>query len=171
MDFWRDTNWFAVHTKPHQETLAAAHVAKLDIEVFLPRIRAAQSPCRSLRLFPKALFPGYCFARFCPLLSYDAVRYSPGVLRVVGDGRLPIPLAPAIITEIQDRIRPDGFVCLDSTGFRPGDRVSIEQGLLAGWMGRVEHEWDGGRRVMVLLNAINQARLLVEKRWLVLETV
>jgi hypothetical protein len=37
----------------------------------------------------------------------------------------------------------------------------IEDGALAGWLGEVEREWDDGRRVLILLDAIKQARVLV----------
>jgi len=166
MDWMNAINWFAVQTKPHQERLAAAHVWRLDVEIFLPRVKQDESICGALRTVCKALFPGYFFARFYPLLSFDAVRYAPGVLRVVGDSRFPIPVAPEIITGIRDRVQSDGFVRLDQRPFTSGDRVTIGRGPLAGWLGRVECEWDDGRRVMVLLETIQQARLLVEKRLL-----
>ena len=78
MDFWRETYWFAVQTKPYRESLAAASVAKLDVEVCLPKIRQEQPVCGVPRFVSKALFTGYFFARFCPLLSLDAVRYASG---------------------------------------------------------------------------------------------
>lgn len=84
MDWMNDLNWFAVQTKPHQERFAAAHLGRLDDEIFLPRVKQEESLCGVPRTIWKALFPGYLFARFCPLLSVDAVRYAPGVLRVVG---------------------------------------------------------------------------------------
>lgn len=166
MDWMNDLNWFAIQTKPHQERVAAGHVAKLDVEIFLPRVRQEATVCGVLRTLCKALFPGYFFAKFCPLLSFDAVRYAPGVLRVVGNSRLPIPLVPEIITSIRDRVESDGFVRLNRHRFTSGDRVAIEVGPLSGWIGRVEQEWDDGRRVVILLEAIQQARLLIEARLL-----
>ena len=166
MDFWCETNWYAVQTKPHHEQLAAASVAKLDVEAFLPRIKQEQSVCGVPRLVTKSLFLGYFFARLCPLLSYDAVRYALGVLRVVGTSRFPIPVEEQIISSIKEHVHADGFIRLERKPFLAGDQVSIEQGPFAGWMGKVEHEWDDGKRVLILLNAIDHARLLIEKRWL-----
>lgn len=169
MNWINDFNWFAIQTKPHQERLGAAHLAKLDIEVFLPRFSQERAVCGIPRIVAGPLFPGYFFARFCPLLSYDAVRYAPGVLRIAGNSRFPIPLAPEIITAIRERLQADGFVRLARTRLASGDRVTIEQGPLAGWMGRVEREEDDGRRVVILLETIQQARLLIEKRLLAAE--
>jgi transcription antitermination factor NusG len=112
------------------------------------------------------LFPGYFFASFCPILSFDAVRYVPGVLRVVGPAHLPTPILPEIISDIKERVQLDGFIHLESNPFRPGDEVRIEQGPFAGWMAEVEQEWNDGKRVAIFLGALQQARLLIQRRWL-----
>jgi len=168
MDFWRETNWFAVQTKPHHENVAAAGLAKLDLEVFLPKIRRELLVCGVLRVVSKPLFTGYFFARFCPFPLLDLVRYAHGVLRVVGSATLPIPVDKEIISTIQDRVRADGFIKLEAKPFQPGDRVTIEQGPLAGWIGEVEREWDDGKRVMILLEAIQRTRILVQRHCLTL---
>lgn len=96
----------------------------------------------------------------------DVVRYTPGVLRILGSTRFPLPVAPELISEIQRRTGTDGLVLLEDHRFQPGEEVRVEQGPFEGFMGKVEREWDDGKRVMILLEAIQQARLLVEKRWL-----
>jgi transcription antitermination factor NusG len=166
MDFWSETNWYAVQSKPHQENLGAASVAKLEAEVFLPRVRQEQRVCGVARIIAKSLFSGYFFARFCPQLLLDMVRYASGVSRVVGNSRFPIPVPDEIVAAIRSRVQEDGFIQLSRPSFAPGDNVSIEEGPFAGWMGKVEREWDDGRRVLILLDAIQQARLLIERRWL-----
>jgi len=166
MDLLAETNWFAVQTKPFQEKLAAVGVAKLDVEVFLPRVQVERGVCGIVRLQTKPLFAGYFFARFCPLVSFDAVRYVRGVLRVVGTSRFPIPLDERVIQAIRARIEDDGFVRLASPSFRTGGRVCIDDGPWQGTIGKFEHEMNDGKRVTILLDAIHQARLLVEKKWL-----
>ncbi len=164
MNWMTDLNWFAIQTKPYHECLAAAHVAKRDVEVFLPRIRQEQSVGGVPRTVCKALFPGYFFARFCPLVSFDAVRYAAGVLRVVGTTHAPAPILPEVMRGLQQRVRQDGYVRLEPAPLREGDQVSIIQGPLAGWMGRVEREWGDHRRVAILLDTLQQMRVLVETR-------
>jgi transcriptional antiterminator RfaH len=163
VDIWHATNWFAVQCKPYGEPLGAARVERLDLEVFLPRMRQQRQVCGVRRLVTKALFPGYFFACFSPLVSLNAVRAAPGVLRVVGTARLPLPLAPEIIASLRDRIGPDGFVELAPRGLRPGDRVRVEEGPFAGWLGRVEQEADDHRRVLILLEALQPARLWLDE--------
>ena len=165
MDYLGEENWFAVQSKPKQEDLAAASIARLDVEVFLPRIRQEQPVCGVWRPVTKPLFPGYFFSRFCPLLLLDTVRYALGVLRIVGNSRFPLPVGDNIVSQIQSRVQTDGFIRLQQPPLRPGDKVLIEHGPLAGWMGEVEREWDDGKRVSILLEALQQARVLVQKQW------
>jgi transcriptional antiterminator RfaH len=165
MDFWQKPDWFAVQARPQREDLAAASLSGFDLDVFLPRIRLEQSVCGIARTVVKPLFPGYLFARFCPLISLETVRYARGVLRVVGTQQFPLPVAAEIIAEIRARVQPDGFVRLDRPSFRPGDRVTIEQGPLAGFIGRIEREWEDGKRIAILLEAIQQTRVLLDRSW------
>jgi transcriptional antiterminator RfaH len=166
MDYWQETNWFAIQTKPYQENLAAAHVARLDAEVFVPQIKRPYFVCGVERNFTKALFPSYFFARFCPLISLAAVRYAGGVLRVVGTTIFPIPLEPDIISSIKERIQADGLIHLEEKPFRRDDEVTIEHGPFTGWVGRVLWESDDGRRVTVLLDVLEKARAVMERRYL-----
>ena len=166
MDFWQETNCFAIQTKPFLEKLAAAGVAKLNVEIFLPRIGPEQDVCGTFRTVCKALFAGYFFARFCPLLSLDALRYTLGVLRVVGNARIPTPLAPEIIESIRTQVQSYGTIWLQPRPLQPAEKVEIDRGPFAGWMAEVEQEWDDGRRVAILLGALRQARMLIQRRWL-----
>src|SRR6266542_985904 len=136
-----EANWFAIQAKPHREDLAAASLDALDLEVFLPKVKPEQMVCGFARFVTKPLFPGYFFARFCPFLSYDVVRYAYGVLRVVGTRRFPIPLDAEVVLAIKARVQDDGFIHLQRKRFLPGEKVAVEKGPFAGWMGKVEREW------------------------------
>jgi transcription antitermination factor NusG len=166
MDSWSETSWFAIQAKPFRENLAAGALAEFDVEVFLPRIRQEQSVCGALRVVAKPLFAGYFFARFNPVLLLETVRYAKGVVRVVGTSQFPVAIEPAIIQCIRERVQDDGFVHLERRSFRPGDKVSIDRGPFAGWMGKVERECDDRKRVLILLEAIHEGRLLIESRWI-----
>jgi transcriptional antiterminator RfaH len=167
MDFYRETHWFAVHTKPHREDAAAFNIARLDLEVFLPKVKQERVICGIPREVIKPLFPGYLFARFCPATYLHLIRYARGVLRVVSCGDVPLPVDEAIIGEIRSRIGPDGYVRLEDRSLRPGDRVLVREGPLRGLKGIFERELDDRERVILLLEAIEyQARVVIERRCL-----
>ncbi|MCZ7640231.1 MAG: hypothetical protein M5U12_31765 [Verrucomicrobia bacterium] len=129
-----------------------------------PPAQAPSAPARRRRVAPgdDPLFPGYFFARFCPAHSVTAVRGAPGVLRVVGTSQTPLPLAHDIVESLRQRVQDDGFVRVEAKGLQRGERVQIEAGPFAGWMGRVERETDGHQRVLILLEALQQARVWLE---------
>ena len=166
MNGWKDSNWYAVQTKPHRENVAAAHFVSRHLDVLLPRVRSEMAVGGVARCVTRPLFPGYFFAEFCLELSLDTVRFTQGVLRVVSAGKRPLALAPEIIDRIRERIGLDGFVRLERRPLGCGEQVLIEAGPFSGWMGRVERELDDGRRVLILLEVLQQARLLIERRQL-----
>lgn len=166
MDVWAQTSWFAVQSRPFREGLAATGLARLGHDVLLPKIRQEQLVCGVWRQVTRPLFPGYLFARFCPLRSLDAVRYAQGVLRIVGTTRCPTGVDEEVISSIQERVQANGYVQLEPERLAAGDEVEIQRGPFAGWMGRVEREWDDGRRVAILLETIQQARVAIDRRCL-----
>lgn len=163
MDFWSETNWFAVQTKPQRESLALASVPIDRIQRFFPRCKRRNAPGPG---GIKPLFPGYFFARFCPALELDRVRYARGVLRVVSASGIPLPVEDETIQGIRDRLDADGCARLQPSAFHAGECVCIEEGPLRGLMGRVEREWDDGRRVAILLDALLHSRVIVDRAWL-----
>jgi hypothetical protein len=44
--------------------------------------------------------------------------------------------------------------------------VTVEAGPFQGLAGIVQQEWNDRERVVIFLHAIEQARFLIEKRWL-----
>jgi transcriptional antiterminator RfaH len=158
MNFWETTHWYAVHTKPAQERPACAHLQAAGVQTFLPLLR--RPGARAARLVP--LFSQYLLARFCPLAILDRVRFAPGVLRVVSSGNYPLPVEEELVTTLQERMGEDGCIELRPPPFQRGERVRVESGPLMGLAGRVECEWHDGRRVAILLEALQQARVLME---------
>lgn len=166
VDLWREFGWFAIQANPRRETFAAKNIEKLGIEVLLPRIRFERLIRGAARLGAKPLFPGYFFSRFCPEASLESVKVTRCVLRVVNSGRIPIPVPEDVIREIQDRIEEDGLIEIRPRFLAPGTLVTIQSGPFEGMIGRVERELDDRKRVAIFLEALFNARVLVEKRWI-----
>jgi transcriptional antiterminator RfaH len=171
VEFWQKTSWFAVETRAHRENLATRHIAKLNLEVFLPLMKREQWVCGVIRSVTKALFPGYFFARFRPSEFLDPVRHSYGVTRVVGSERFPIPVGDEVVRDIQDRVEEDGLVRVQPQALAPGTQVAIRDGPFEGFVGTVLREADDRKRVAILLETLLGARVLIERRWLDAEAV
>ena len=165
MEWSDDINWFAIHAKRFREAVAAAGVRALGLRVFLPLVKAEYLPDTVIKVDSKPLFPSYLFARFSPRPFLHAIEGTAGVLRVLRTGPYPIPVDEGVIAEIQDRQGADGLIQLGRPAFMPGDRVSIQGGPFEGMVGLVESELDDNRRVALFLDAMWQARVVIEKRW------
>ena len=156
--------WFAIQAHPCAEAAAEFNLRSLSIETLLPVVRRPiRHATRVARLTVRALFPGYLFARFCAADSLRSVTYCRGVVRVLGAGDRPIPVEDAIIESIRARIGAEGCVELIEHGLGANDRVRITSGPLAGWSGVFESELSDSQRVVILIEALQQGRVVISR--------
>ncbi|CAN5688913.1 hypothetical protein BH20ACI3_BH20ACI3_08540 [soil metagenome] len=167
MDYWRETKWYAIHTHPCREAVAAMNIERLGLEVFLPKIKQQKSVWGVAHSVIRPLFLGYLFAQFCPATYLHLIQYARGVRRVVGNGDRPLPVDDEIIQAVRERIGEEGYVQIQPKPMHRGDRVMVFEGPLQGLKGILEQDMGDRERVVILLEAIEyQARLLIEKRYL-----
>ena len=123
-------NWFAAYTSSHHEKRVASYFAERLIESFLPLYATRhrwKNRCEMNLDLP--LFPNYVFVRIDPR---DRVRVLevPGVVSLVGFGRIPAPLPDFEIEALrsglgQRKIEPHPYLVI-------GERVRIKCGPMAG---------------------------------------
>jgi transcription elongation factor/antiterminator RfaH len=150
------TNWYAVHTLPQQETRADSNLRAWGIETVFPKIK----DCRYNKFsgepvyMVKPLFPRYIFARFKADQALHSVRFTRGVHAVVSFGNKPVSVDKDVIALIKSRMQEDGLVDIGEE-FKAGDEVLIKKGPFKSLMGIFERTMDASNRVMVLLTTIN----------------
>ncbi len=156
--------WFAIQAHPCAEAAAEFSLRSMSMETLLPLVRQpVRHATRAPRLVVRALFPGYLFARFCAADSLRAVTYSRGVVRVLGAGDSPTPVEEAIVASLRARIGADGCVELEEHRPRISDCVRITSGPLAGWSGVFERELSDSQRVVILIEALQQGRVVISR--------
>jgi transcriptional antiterminator RfaH len=171
MDYFSSTNWYAIHTHPCREAVAAMNIERLGLEVFLPKIKDTKTVWGVAQMVIKPLFSGYLFARFSPATYLHLIQYARGVRRVVGNGERPLPVDDEIIMAVRAGMDEDGYLHITPRPLRRGDRVMVQDGPLQGLIGTLDQEMDDRQRVIILLEAIEyQARILIEKRYLEVQT-
>src|SRR6478672_2468090 len=159
-----EIHWFAIQSRPGMEAAAQSNLRAVPIETLLPLARRpVHHATRTPRLVLRPLFPGYLFGRFCAAALLRAVSYSRGVLRVVGGGGRPWPVDDAIVADILKRIGPEGCVELPERPFSAGDSVRITTGPLAGWSGIFDSELSAAERVVILIETLQQGRVVVRR--------
>ena len=159
-----EIQWFAIQARTGGEAVAESNLRALPIETFLPLARrAVHHATRRPRMVLRPLFPGYLFGRFCAAASLRAVSYSSSVLRVVGGNERPWPVDDAIVADIRERIGPEGWVELGERPLCIGDAVRIVAGPLSGWSGVFDRELSGAQRVVILIETLQQGRIVVRR--------
>ncbi len=144
-----DAQWFVVRTKARKEDLAVRQLEHRGVAVFLPRILEYKRE----QIAP--LFPGYLFVRICLFDQYYHVVWTPGVRSFVAFGRLPTPIPESVICLIAASAGEGGII-RPLAPFKPGDRVQITNGPLAGLMAVVQRPCSGRGRVQILLDFLRQ---------------
>lgn len=129
------SEWYAVQVWAGREQLSALHLRQRGYEVFLPCYRDHRRWSDRVKKIERALFAGYVF---CQLHEQAAARVisAPGVIRIVGDGRGPVPIPRPEIEAIQrivdTKLTAEPWEIVDV-----GQRVHVECGPLRGTEGVV----------------------------------
>lgn len=148
--------WYVVHTRPKCEHIAATMMAGLEnVETYCPRIRFQKSTRRGKVWFIEALFPSYFFARFIPIESMRAVKYSQSVIRVVDFGGTLTSVPDRAIAELKAEMN-DLEICEVQVGVKVGDTVELTEGPMRGLKGIVNALLSGADRVRILLEFLGR---------------
>ena len=142
--------WYALQLRSRWESSTASLLSCKGYQTFLPtyknskRSKEVQAP----------LFPGYLFCRFnvCDRLP---VLITPGVISVVGTGRMPIPVEESEIEAIQ-RMVSTGMHVEPCPYLEVGQRVRIEDGALSGVEG-VLTSFKGSQRIVVSISLLRRS--------------
>jgi transcriptional antiterminator RfaH len=163
-------SWFAVFTKPRQEHVALENLHRQGFQCFLPMaINPYQRrTVRKPRVEP--LFPRYLFLHaIADQQSLGPVRSTRGVNNLVRFGMELAHIPEKIIRAIRNRCDPDtGLVCLEPVTVRPGDKVRVFDGPLAGAEGLFK-ACTGEQRALLLIELMGRQtsvevnRLMLQK--------
>jgi transcriptional antiterminator RfaH len=150
--------WYAVQTKPRREERVLYWIrTRAGLPIFLPKVETLRrrGPRRVVAVEP--LFPSYVFVHMAlEPRAWQAVKWAPGVRRILGTDDVPIPVPPEAIRLLRDRCG-EGEIVRWEPGFRPGERVRVARGPFEGLVGILERPATRGHRVRVLLQLLGCA--------------
>jgi transcriptional antiterminator RfaH len=145
--------WYAVFTVPQNEKSAARHLDLRDIESFLPTYNSVRIWKNRQRVnLSLPLFPSYLFVRIGKR-ERAAVLASPGVLRIVGNSREPLPIPDTTI-----RFLRSGLGAQKIEPYRElvvGQKVRIRDGAMQGLQGVLIRK-NRNFRFVLTIDLINQ---------------
>jgi len=150
--------WFAAHVRSGREHLCVRHLEMRGYKVFLPCYYEHRRWSDSIKRIYKPLFAGYVFCLIDGEVLGKLVT-TPGVIRIVGDGRRPIPVPGDEIDAIR-RVVEAGLGAEPTAFLQAGERVRVGIGPLQGAEGIVLRM--NNRHRLVISVSILQRSVAVE---------
>ena len=129
--------WYAAQLKPNAQGLATTNLRRQGFEVFHPVQRVTRRAGGAFRAALRPLFPGYLFVAFDPARApWRKINSTAGVARLLSLGNVPQEVPRGLVAELRARIDAEGHVIL-ADNVQVGDRVEIQSGPFAGFLGEV----------------------------------
>ena len=154
MDIANVELWYALQLRTRWESSTAALLSSKGYQTFLPTSKTLRQVRGTSSVHETPLFPGYVFCRFnaCNRLP---VLVTPGVIAVVGTGRIPVPVDDSEIESLQRAVatglRVDPWPFLEV-----GQMVRIEDGALAGIAGTLTG-FKGIQRIVLSVSLLRRS--------------
>ena len=130
-----EEKWFALSVTVRHEKVVSQVLRHKGFETFLPLYKRRHQYNQRIREFEIPLFPGYLFCRSA-LAARLPILTTPGVLQMIGAGRVPIPVEETEITSLQ-KAAEAGVSMAPHPFWQSGQTGRIATGPLAGIEGIV----------------------------------
>jgi transcription antitermination factor NusG len=146
--------WFALRVRSNSERITITHLRERGYEEFAPSYKSERRWSDRTKQIEQFLFPGYIFCRFDPNERLPILT-APGVVDVVGFGRMPEPIPHAEIERVR-RMAESGLLVTPYPYVEVGQAVLIERGPLSGVEG-ILVEVKGKVRLVVSINLLHRS--------------
>ena len=147
-------SWFALQVRTRWENSTALLLSGKGYQTLLPTYQTKKRWKGRLRQLNAALFPGYVFCQF-EALNRLPILVTPGVIAVVGRGRVPVPVDDAEIAAIQ-KVVSSGLRAEPWPYLEIGQKIRIESNVLYGLEG-VLIKFKGNHRIVVSVSLLRRS--------------
>jgi transcriptional antiterminator RfaH len=151
--------WYVLYTRPRHEKKAASRLAETGIEFFLPETKTLRDWHDRKKYIDTPLFPSYIFVHLRNRLEYFQGLKIDGALHYIRSGKEIARVSDKIIDDIRMVIRLGREIEVSGENFKPGQQLTIRQGLLTGYSCEIV-EFKGKRKFLVRVNLL-QRNILV----------
>lgn len=155
--------WYALQIQSKLGSIACAMLGGKGYEAYLPLYRSRRRWSDRVKQVDLPLFPGYLFCQFdvrerLPILT------TPGVISIVGAGKISIPVEDQEIEAIRAILR-SGLEAQPWPFLGIGSKVYIERGPLAGVEGIVTNT-DKAYRLVVSVSLLQRSVAVeIDREW------
>jgi len=157
------SSWYALQVWVRKEGSVASQLTGQGFECFLPTYKSVRQWSDRKKELEQPLFPGYLFCRF-DYIQRRPIVVTPGVLQVVGNGRMAIPVEDREIEALQAAVA-SGVAAQPWPYLEIGERVCIQTGKLTGLEG-ILINFKGNHRVVLSVSLLQRSVALeVDLAW------
>jgi transcription antitermination factor NusG len=146
--------WFALQVRTRWEGSTALLLSGKGYQTFVPTYKSRKRWKGRAREVESALFPGYVFCHFDALKRLP-ILVTPGVISVVGQGRIPMPVdegeMAVIRTVVSSGLRAEPWPYLEV-----GQKIRIKQDVLQGLEG-ILISFKGNHRIVVSVSLLRRS--------------
>ena len=146
--------WFALQVRTRWESSTAVLLSGKGYETLLPTYQTKKRWNGKVKQASAPLFPGYVFCQFDALKRLP-ILVTPGVISVVGRGRVPFPVNDGEIAAIQT-IVTSGLQAEPWPYLEVGQKVRIESDSLTGLEG-ILIQFKGNNRIVVSVSLLRRS--------------
>jgi transcription antitermination factor NusG len=156
--------WYALNVRVRQEHMVSSHLSHIGQEQFLPIQRLFSN--KTGREVKRALFPGYVFCRI-DWNSGPKLYKVPGIIKVVGAGRTPIPIPEAEIEAVRKIVDSGISVRCVPLVVGPNSMVVVHGGPLRGITGTVVEEYSAQSLIISVPLLRRSLAVVLDRSWLI----
>lgn len=138
--------WYALHVRSNFERAVSAVLRNKGFEEFLPTYSSRRRWSDRMKTDELPMFPGYLFCRVDPLQRMPVLTTN-GVVRIVGVGKTPLPVAQQELEAVW-RIMHSDVIANPWPYISAGEAVAIRSGPLEGLSGILVETKDRCRLVV-----------------------
>jgi transcription antitermination factor NusG len=146
--------WFALQVRTRWENSTAVLLSGKGYQTLLPTFQTKKRWNGRVKQMSAPLFPGYVFCQFDALKRLP-ILVTPGVIAVVGRGRVPFPVNDGEIAAIQT-IVASGFQAEPWPYLEVGQKIRIEGDSLNGLEG-ILIQFKGNNRIVVSVSLLRRS--------------
>lgn len=164
--------WYLIYTMPRHERKVHSRLTELEITSFLPTRKVLRTWHDRKKYVDEPLFPSYIFVYLNDMQNYYDGLDIEGSLYYVKTGKEIARVQDNVVDSIRLAVAHANNIEVSDTYFKPGKKVIISEGPLAGLSCEVIH-WYNKQKLLVRVELLQRSLLLTipEEKLLPEETV
>ena len=156
-DYGNLTLWYCIHTRSRHEEMVFQRFGDKRLQAFLPKLEVWSRRKDRRKRIHKALFPGYLFVHeiLDPHHRLEILK-TPGVVRILGNERGPVPVPDSQIESIQTILNGKSAVS-PFPYLKEGQMVRVVYGPLKGCEGFLLKIKEGKEKLVISLDLLQRS--------------